>query len=199
VERESRWRSIRRNASKQSIESVSCNGFAVPLSGHSLAQLLGTPRRELDGHRPIAKAKSVTASYIPQFELESAQLSKIASCLAVEAEVPVGDTCCGTAGDRGLLHPRTRGVRNDRHKMRARCQAGGRPHFSKQNLRNGALACDRAPIPIVCLPTRGIESTGTANLDWCRVTLPPARSMKAVPKSRKTARTVGIPNMRSNV
>jgi hypothetical protein len=105
VERESRWRSIRRNASKQSIESVSCNGFAVPLSGHSLAQLLGTPRRELDGHRPIAKAKSVTASYIPQFELESAQLSKIASCLAVEAEVPVGDTCCGTAGDRGLLHP----------------------------------------------------------------------------------------------
>jgi D-lactate dehydrogenase len=35
----------------------------------------------------------------------SAQLSEIAACLAVEAEVPVGDTCCGTAGDRGLLHP----------------------------------------------------------------------------------------------
>ena len=35
----------------------------------------------------------------------SAQLSEIASRLAVEAEVPVGDTCCGTAGDRGLLHP----------------------------------------------------------------------------------------------
>jgi D-lactate dehydrogenase len=35
----------------------------------------------------------------------SAQLSEIASSLAVEAEVPVGDTCCGTAGDRGLLHP----------------------------------------------------------------------------------------------
>jgi D-lactate dehydrogenase len=35
----------------------------------------------------------------------SAQLSEIASVLAVEAEVPVGDTCCGTAGDRGLLHP----------------------------------------------------------------------------------------------
>jgi D-lactate dehydrogenase len=35
----------------------------------------------------------------------SAQLSKIASRLAVEAEVAVGDTCCGTAGDRGLLHP----------------------------------------------------------------------------------------------
>jgi D-lactate dehydrogenase len=35
----------------------------------------------------------------------STQLSEIASRLAVEAEVPVGDTCCGTAGDRGLLHP----------------------------------------------------------------------------------------------
>jgi D-lactate dehydrogenase len=35
----------------------------------------------------------------------SAQLGEIASTLAVEAEVPVGDTCCGTAGDRGLLHP----------------------------------------------------------------------------------------------
>jgi Putative oxalocrotonate tautomerase enzyme len=35
----------------------------------------------------------------------SAQLSEIASSLAVEAEVPVGGTCCGTAGDRGLLHP----------------------------------------------------------------------------------------------
>src|ERR1700733_10144823 len=35
----------------------------------------------------------------------SSQLSEIASSLAVEAEVPIGDTCCGTAGDRGLLHP----------------------------------------------------------------------------------------------
>jgi D-lactate dehydrogenase len=35
----------------------------------------------------------------------SAQLREIATSLAVEAEVPVGDTCCGTAGDRGLLHP----------------------------------------------------------------------------------------------
>jgi D-lactate dehydrogenase len=35
----------------------------------------------------------------------SSQLGEIASMLAVEAEVPIGDTCCGTAGDRGLLHP----------------------------------------------------------------------------------------------
>jgi len=35
----------------------------------------------------------------------SSQLSEIASSLAVETEVPIGDTCCGTAGDRGLLHP----------------------------------------------------------------------------------------------
>jgi D-lactate dehydrogenase len=25
--------------------------------------------------------------------------------LAEEVEVPIGTTCCGTAGDRGLLHP----------------------------------------------------------------------------------------------
>jgi D-lactate dehydrogenase len=32
-------------------------------------------------------------------------LKQIAGCLAREVEVPVGTTCCGTAGDRGLLHP----------------------------------------------------------------------------------------------
>ena len=32
-------------------------------------------------------------------------LEEIASHLADEVEVPVGTTCCGTAGDRGLLHP----------------------------------------------------------------------------------------------
>jgi D-lactate dehydrogenase len=35
----------------------------------------------------------------------SGQLSEIAAQLATEVEVPIGDTCCGTAGDRGLLHP----------------------------------------------------------------------------------------------
>ena len=32
-------------------------------------------------------------------------LKQIAGCMADEVEVPVGTTCCGTAGDRGLLHP----------------------------------------------------------------------------------------------
>ena len=32
-------------------------------------------------------------------------LKQIAGRLADEIEVPVGTTCCGTAGDRGLLHP----------------------------------------------------------------------------------------------
>ena len=32
-------------------------------------------------------------------------LKEIARRLADEVEVPVGTTCCGTAGDRGLLHP----------------------------------------------------------------------------------------------
>jgi D-lactate dehydrogenase len=32
-------------------------------------------------------------------------LREIAGHLADEVDVPVGTTCCGTAGDRGLLHP----------------------------------------------------------------------------------------------
>jgi D-lactate dehydrogenase len=35
----------------------------------------------------------------------SETLREIAGHLADEVEVPVGTTCCGTAGDRGLLHP----------------------------------------------------------------------------------------------
>jgi D-lactate dehydrogenase len=32
-------------------------------------------------------------------------LKQIAGSFADEVEVPIGTTCCGTAGDRGLLHP----------------------------------------------------------------------------------------------
>jgi D-lactate dehydrogenase len=35
----------------------------------------------------------------------SETLLAIAGVLADSAEIPVGTTCCGTAGDRGLLHP----------------------------------------------------------------------------------------------
>jgi D-lactate dehydrogenase len=32
-------------------------------------------------------------------------LQEIAASLAHEVEIPIGASCCGTAGDRGLLHP----------------------------------------------------------------------------------------------
>jgi hypothetical protein len=32
-------------------------------------------------------------------------LKKLAAEMAEHVEVPIGTTCCGTAGDRGLLHP----------------------------------------------------------------------------------------------
>lgn len=35
----------------------------------------------------------------------AAALKQIGAHLADEVEVPIGTTCCGTAGDRGLLHP----------------------------------------------------------------------------------------------
>ena len=41
---------------------------------------------------------------ITQLGLNGA-LKGIASYLADEVDVPIGTTCCGTAGDRGLLHP----------------------------------------------------------------------------------------------
>jgi D-lactate dehydrogenase len=41
---------------------------------------------------------------ITHLELAGA-LKQIAVHLADEVEVPIGTTCCGTAGDRGLLHP----------------------------------------------------------------------------------------------
>jgi hypothetical protein len=53
------------------------------------------------GRMPIAGHPTCSMNHLGI----SSQLSKIASSLAVEAEVPIGNTCCGTAGDRGLLHP----------------------------------------------------------------------------------------------
>ena len=35
----------------------------------------------------------------------SETLLEIAGALADSADIPLGTTCCGTAGDRGLLHP----------------------------------------------------------------------------------------------
>jgi len=32
-------------------------------------------------------------------------IKQITGCLAEEVELPIGTTGCGTAGDRGLLHP----------------------------------------------------------------------------------------------
>jgi D-lactate dehydrogenase len=35
----------------------------------------------------------------------SGQLKEVAQHVAQEVVIPIGATCCGTAGDRGLLHP----------------------------------------------------------------------------------------------
>jgi D-lactate dehydrogenase len=54
--------------------------------------------------RKLRRAAVHPTCSITQLELAGA-LKQIAGCLADEVEVPVGTTCCGTAGDRGLLHP----------------------------------------------------------------------------------------------
>ena len=58
-------------------------------------------------------------------------------------------------------------ILDQRHEGRARCPARRRLHFGEPNLRNRPSACDRAPLPIICLPARGIDSTGTVARD-CR-------------------------------
>jgi D-lactate dehydrogenase len=53
---------------------------------------------------PVASATVHSTCSARHLGLE-AQLEAIARALAREVVVPVASTCCGTAGDRGLLHP----------------------------------------------------------------------------------------------
>jgi phenylpyruvate tautomerase PptA (4-oxalocrotonate tautomerase family) len=74
-----------------------------------VASIVGVIRA---GHTPDEKSRLVQTLWkmfkdktgISDRDL-SVALQEVAPSQAVEAEVPIGDTCCGTAGDRGLLHP----------------------------------------------------------------------------------------------
>jgi D-lactate dehydrogenase len=59
---------------------------------------------ELTVSRTLARVAVHPTCSITHLGLGGA-LKEIASHLADEVEIPVGTTCCGTAGDRGLLHP----------------------------------------------------------------------------------------------
>ena len=54
--------------------------------------------------RKLARIAVHPSCSITHLEL-ARTLEQIAAHLADEVEVPIGTTCCGTAGDRGLLHP----------------------------------------------------------------------------------------------
>jgi D-lactate dehydrogenase len=54
--------------------------------------------------RKLARIAVHPTCSVMHLELAGA-LKQIAAHLADEVEVPIGTTCCGTAGDRGLLHP----------------------------------------------------------------------------------------------
>lgn len=55
-------------------------------------------------HKTISKIMVHPTCSMTHLRL-SETLLQIASTLAEKAEIPLGTTCCGTAGDRGLLHP----------------------------------------------------------------------------------------------
>jgi D-lactate dehydrogenase len=54
--------------------------------------------------RKLASAAVHPTCSVIHLDLEQ-QLIEIAGAIADEVIVPIGTTCCGTAGDRGLLHP----------------------------------------------------------------------------------------------
>src|SRR6201988_364399 len=59
---------------------------------------------ELTIRRKLGRIAVHPSCSITHLELAGA-LEQIGAHLADEVEVPIGTTCCGTAGDRGLLHP----------------------------------------------------------------------------------------------
>ncbi|HEY1928073.1 MAG TPA: FAD-binding and (Fe-S)-binding domain-containing protein [Caulobacteraceae bacterium] len=59
---------------------------------------------ELTIRRKLGRIAVHPSCSITHLELAGA-LKEIAAHLAEDVEVPIGTTCCGTAGDRGLLHP----------------------------------------------------------------------------------------------
>jgi D-lactate dehydrogenase len=59
---------------------------------------------KLTVRRKLGRVAMHPSCSITHLEL-AGTLKQIAAHLADEVEVPIGTTCCGTAGDRGLLHP----------------------------------------------------------------------------------------------
>ena len=96
-------------------------------------------------------------------------LKQIATHLADDVEVPIGTTCCGTAGDRGLLHPElvvsaTREVKAvlDAHPAEAYISAN-------RTCEMGLRHATGRPYEFVYFPARGIESSGGGLTDYSKL------------------------------
>ncbi|QBR02279.1 FAD-binding and (Fe-S)-binding domain-containing protein [Paraburkholderia pallida] len=59
---------------------------------------------ELEVHAPLGKIVIHPTCAMSHLKL-TRTLRRVAGHMAREVDIPVGATCCGTAGDRGLLHP----------------------------------------------------------------------------------------------
>jgi D-lactate dehydrogenase len=82
---------------RDSYHTVRSMTFALASWAHQLLPSLRIERKL------VSAAVHPTCSTI-HLGLEK-KLIEIASAVADEVVVPIGTTCCGTAGDRGLLHP----------------------------------------------------------------------------------------------
>jgi len=66
---------------------------------------LGSPTTPKPPHQTKAVQRGGTSHMLHDSSRSRKKLIEIVSAIAHEVIVPIGTTCCGTAGDRGLLHP----------------------------------------------------------------------------------------------
>jgi hypothetical protein len=80
-------------------------------------------------------------------------LGEMADHLADEVDIPIGTTCCGTAGDRGLLHPER--ILSAPREVRAELRA--RPAEAYISANRTCETRDGTTLRVVRVPPRGTQ------------------------------------------
>ena len=79
----------------------SCRAVDIPVVSISITYELVRRITDLAGFPKILVHPTCSTAHLGLSET----LLEIAGVLTASADIPLGTTCCGTAGDRGLLHP----------------------------------------------------------------------------------------------
>ena len=90
------------------------------------------------------------------------QLQEIAGAIADEVTIPIRATCCGMAGDRGLLHPELTAAATAEESARAGGPGARRLHLQQPHLRDRPPAGSRGPLRVLPHPARGADQAELA-------------------------------------